>query len=481
MWLRQQKRAPVGMLDRTLFHWATADHFTRRSLLEGVLILGSSGSAKTSSSGRQLMQAIVDDPKSGGLILLPKSGDIHDIRRVFEAAGRAGDLIHISEHGNQRLSFLDWVGKAGVGGVVNFLTAIEETTRRSGGSDVENGGFWQEQMRRKLYNDAAALMAAGEPVTAPNLQRFGMGAASSQEELRSDAWRQSYHAQVLEKGYNAGKTERQAHDFSLVQDFYMKEWPALDPKTRGNVQLHVTGLLHTYNSGLVREMASGISTFSPELMFAGKWIACDFPPPAYGAQGLLLNSGLKFICQQAILQREVKDADGYAVIWADEAHLFVNEPDAPFVAMSRSHLGCTAYISQSVSSFRAAMPGKAGEHKVDSLLANFATTIFHACDPVTAKWGVSKVGRQKQFLFSTSGGGEETSVYDELWGKRRPRFSFSEHFENTLQEQQFQHGLRRGGPINDFLADAIVIKAGEPFTGGSNHMFATFSQKGRRR
>jgi hypothetical protein len=52
----------------------------------------------------------------------------------------------------------------------------------------------------------------------------------------------------------------------------------------------------------------------------------------------------------------------------------------------------------------------------------------------------------------------------------------SEHYENVLQEQEFMIG-RTGGPANDFLCDAVVLKSGEPFADGNNHLFTTFSQK----
>jgi hypothetical protein len=45
-----------------------------------------------------------------------------------------------------------------------------------------------------------------------------------------------------------------------------------------------------------------------------------------------------------------------------------------------------------------------------------------------------------------------------------------------VDDQKFMVG-RTGGPANDFLADAVLLKSGEPFANGRNHKFMTFSQR----
>jgi hypothetical protein len=79
----------TGILDQVLLMWTDRDPFRIRDLLNGgVLVLGRAGSGKTSSSGRTLMQAIVNHPRSGGLILCAKPEDAADIHSIFLKAGR---------------------------------------------------------------------------------------------------------------------------------------------------------------------------------------------------------------------------------------------------------------------------------------------------------------------------------------------------------------------------------------------------------
>src|SRR5581483_2498392 len=77
-WLRHGKPPAKSILDSPLFYWTQSDPFTIRDVLNSVLIFGRTGSGKTSSSGRQLMQAIVSNRQSGGLILAAKPEDADD-------------------------------------------------------------------------------------------------------------------------------------------------------------------------------------------------------------------------------------------------------------------------------------------------------------------------------------------------------------------------------------------------------------------
>jgi hypothetical protein len=241
------------------------------------------------------------------------------------------------------------------------------------------------------------------------------------------------------------------------------------------------GILHVYNTGIVREMVSGGTNITPDDILAGKWVLVNFPPSTWGEVGSFICAGWKYLTELAILKRKAEANSPFVTIWCDEAHLFVNSFDSAFIAQCRSHMGALVYLSQSVSSFYAAMKGHTGEHQANALLANFSHVIVHACDPTTAHWASSKLGRERQMLFSgsmNSGRGEDNTIYDELMGKHQAfHGSFSEHYEQVLQDQEFMVG-RTGGPVNDFLADAIVLKSGEPFSSGKNYLLTTFSQKG---
>jgi hypothetical protein len=232
------------------------------------------------------------------------------------------------------------------------------------------------------------------------------------------------------------------------------------------------------NTGVVREMTSGETNCSPQDVIGGKWLLVNFPPSAWGAAGLLISTGWKHLVELAILEREFRNEMPFVTIWADEFSQFCTKSDAHYICQARSHGGSLCVLLQSVASIYAAMPGEAGRHFADALLANFSHVIIHVSDPVTAKWAASKLGRKKELMCSGGFQPSEDGIYGELFGSTRFHGSFSEHYEQVLQDQAFQHGLRTGGPANDFIADAIVIKSGEPFTDGQNHKYVSFSQRG---
>lgn len=479
MWGWGRKRNLTHCLDEALLRWTEYDPFRVRDLLNGgCLILGRAGSGKTSSSGRTLMQAIVDNPNSGGLILAAKPEDVADIRSIFRKAGRLNDLIVFEVDGDRRCNFFGCLKRPR--DVVQFVTTMSEVMKRGdskGGGD--NSRFYDTQEERTVYNGVTALQAAKEPLTAPNLHRFIMTAARVPEELDTPQWQAKYHSQILDRGYKARKTAIEEHDFQLCLDLWLREWPGMmDHRTRGNILAGVQGTLHTMNTGIVREMASGVTNCSPDDVLAGKWVVVNFPPSRWGATGLLLSTGWKQLVELAILERQASNSSPFCVIWADEAHQFVTNYDSSFIAQCRSHKGCLVYLTQSVSSFYAAMKGEAGKHQADALIANFATVIAHACDPVSAQWLVSKLGRRKEILYSgSSAPPPDATVWDQLFGHSHASCSFSEHYEQVLQDQEFMVG-RTGGPANGFLADAIIVKSGEPFSDGRNYLYAVFSQRG---
>jgi len=401
------------------------------------------------------------------------------VRRIFREAGRLKDLIEFDAEGPWRCNFFGCLKRPR--DVVQFITTMSEVMKRgdSTGSGGDNSRFYDAQEERAIYNAVVALKTAGEPVTALNIHRFIMSAARTPEELDTPEWQAKYQSQILERGFKAPKTALETHDFELCLDFWVKEWPGLmDTRTRGNILAGIQGTMHVMNTGIVREMTSGETNCSPQDVLAGKWVLVNFPPSTWGQADLLISIGWKHLVELAILERKAGPDSHFCVVWCDEAPAVTTPFDAvSYIPQCRSHKGCLVYLSQSVSSFYAALKGDSGKHQADALLASFSHAIVHASDPVTAKWAASKLGRKKELMCSGGFQPSEDGIYGELFGNTRFHGSFSEHYEQVLQDQAFQHGLRTGGPANNFMADAIVIKSGEPFADGRNHKLVSFSQR----
>jgi hypothetical protein len=470
-------RVKTLLLDQVLFWWGAGNPFCIRDLMASVVIFGRTGSGKTSSSGRLIGKSIINNRKSGGLVILPKPEDIEMWLAWFKEAGRLNDVILFGPNNRNRTNFLGCLGSPR--DTVSFLASLSEVGKRGGSnSGGENSRFYDQQRDRFIYDAVCILNAAKEPVTGPNLHRFIMTAATAREDLINKEWQSRYHNQLMERAFNAPKDPIQAHDVEIAMDSWLKEWACLmDPKTRGNILAGIQGTLSVLNSGIVREMCSGQMTCSPKDVVDGKWILVDFSPAEYGQAGLLISAGWKHLVELEILARRVTEDDSFCTIWADEAQQFVTEFDSHYIAQCRSHKGCLVYLTQSVSSLYGAMPGEAGKHLANALLANFSHTVIHPSDPETAKWAQSKLGRNQQMFFGGSSGNRDSSGWDQFMGRGAATASFNTHYEHVLQEQNFMIG-RTGGPTSGYMCDAIVIRSGEPFATGENYIRAVFDQRG---
>ena len=173
----QTQAENIHPLDQELFRWNERDAYRVRDLLNGgCLIVGRAGSGKTSSSGRLLMQSIVDNPNSALLILAAKPEDADDVQAIFRKAGRLKDLIVFDAEGANRCNFFGCLKRPR--DVVTFISTLSEVMER-GGKGGEGSQFYDQQRDRTIYNAVAALQAAKEPLTAANIHKFLMTAAAS--------------------------------------------------------------------------------------------------------------------------------------------------------------------------------------------------------------------------------------------------------------------------------------------------------------
>ena len=473
------KRRRRCALDQPLLAWSKQDWLTVRGLLNGgFAILGSSGSGKTSSSGKQLARSIVSQGWNGGLILCAKPEDAAFWQRLFAEAGRKRDLVMFCPEERWRFNFLDYEMRHGghTRNITRLIMTIGETLRSSNQKGTENSDFWEREQERMIYNAVQIVKVATGHGTATDLQRFIGGAARSPEEIALESWQAGFHQQCLRAAYLARKSTVDEHDCQLACEYWLGEIPRMAQKTRSSIEVGVNGILHTFNTGIVRELVSGETNVSPDEMSQGKWIMVNMSPSAWGDIGNFVNAGWKYLTQRAVLRRQADESAPFNVIWCDEAQQFVNSFDSQYLAQCRSHLGCMVFLTQSLSSFYSVLSGPAGRHQADALMANFGHTIVHASDPITAQWASSKLGKKLETFIGGSMA-PSNDLWDDLWGRSQYTGSFSEHYEPVLQEHVFMNGLRTGGHVNGLMCDAILLRNGQPFSHGQNWLHVSFSQK----
>ena len=162
--------------------------------------------------------------------------------------------------------------------------------------------------------------------------------------------------------------------------YFLNELPALADRTKSGIIMGVQGLLHTFNTGIVRELLASDTNCSLDEVFNGKWWFLDMAPAVHADPGRFVNGALKWTVQKKILKRRVDATSNIVTIWGDEAPNWVTgEADSTMLAEGRSHLGCMVYMAQSLSSYYQKLGGtQKGKYQADAMLANFSTKIFHA-------------------------------------------------------------------------------------------------------
>ncbi len=356
------KRGKRDVLDQTLFHWSDKTPFTVRDLLLSVAIFGQTGSGKSSGSGLLLARAVLRLKRSGGLILVSKPEDRQFWLTRFKEAGRLKDLTIFGEHEKARFNFVDFEMKSGgdARSLTEFLLITSEGLDKGGRGD--NGKFWELSKKRMLYCAIEPCRVAWGQMDIPIIQQFITTAIYDSAQLSEvkpegggdspkEKFMKGMHYQTMSRAATKLKTNVERNDWMLYDEYWKNEFVTMDGKVRSSVLADTLNILHTLNAGIVQEMVSTTTNFTPAAMAKGKWVLVDFPIDVYGDSGRIIMHGMKMLTQKFILRRHTKPGDSVIVVHADEAQDVVNSFDSAFLAKCRSHLGCMIFLTQSLHSY----------------------------------------------------------------------------------------------------------------------------------
>ncbi len=376
-----------------------------------------------------------------------------------------------------RFNVLDFERKNGADTrqLTQALMTFGETLDRAEG---EGGGdrdpFWIGQNRRQIHNAIEIVTATGA-IDPRSLQAFIAGAASISTKPATPSGTAASIAGRCCAAKAKAETEIEKNDFDLAEAYWLSELPALNDRTRSSINAGVMGLLHVFNTGIVRDLLATSTNISPESLEERKWWLVNFPIVPGDASATFVNTAIKYAVRRHILRRKPGPGDPLLAIWCDEFQKVSNSYDAAFLAECRSHKGCLVALTQSIHSMYANLRGKGGEHQTDSLLTNFGHLIIHTLgDAKSAEYASSILGRRRELFIGASTGREE--MWDVITGQSRIAMNAHESYEPVLQPAMFLRGLRTGGPP-DNTVDGVIIKAGQPFHNGENYLIAAFGQR----
>lgn len=471
---RRSPRTRAHILLRLSRH--ASDAWGWNDAFEGVQVFGGTGSGKTSGSGAALAHAYLS-AGWGGLVHTAKPDEPDLWRRYAAATGRSDDLIFFGPGHPWRFNFLRYESErpgAGGGNTENlvrlFLTLLEASEPAAG---AKSDQFWERAVRQLLGNAIDLLILAAEPLSMGAIHRLLASVPYAPEQLADPAWQQSafcLHA------LDAATRRHPSHpDLPLVEQFFLRDMPASDPRTRANISQTFTSMADAFSRGTLRDLFGAELSLVPEFSHVGKIIVLDMPTKEHGYIGRIAQVLFKYLWQQAVERRNLPQHPRPCFLWADEAQEFVVKHDAEFQATARSARVATVYLTQSLSAYHARLGGgPQAEAQTAALLANLGAKVFHAqSDPVTNEWAERLINKAWRYRGNTNV--SESNEAD----RRRPTVSsgVNPSLESQILPSDFLQ-LRTGGPANNGLVDALVFHNGRTFAaGGKPYLKVTFRQR----
>ena len=466
-------------LDSVIYSFNGEEPFTIRHACEGVQIWGGIGSGKTSGSGEALARAFLRSG-FGGLVLCAKKDVLEDWKRYAQETGRANQLLVFDTSGNFVFPFLQYeVARQGEGAgytdnLVRLFTTVYEAIDRSvsgGGSDP----YWTRAMQQLLRNTIDLCLIARGTVSVPLIHDVIHSAPTSTAEIDAETWKdKSLCWKLLLEGHAKNLDQWAKHDFNSTAAFWLEEYPNLPEKTRSSIISTLSTMMDIFLRRPFRMLFSEQpedrrKIALPELTHRGVIIVLNLPVKEFGNAGRAAQVVYKYLWQQAVERRAVSNETIPVFLWVDEAQNFVTEYDMQFQATARSSRACTVYLTQNLPNYYAEMGGgEQSKYKVDSLVGNLQTQIWHAnSDPTTNETAAETIGRSWHIRKSSgeSFGAEQFNISS---GK-------SESFDYDVPPQMFTR-LRKGGKLNNRIVDAIIFQNGRTWKNNHTYLLAQFKQ-----
>ncbi|MBL7814752.1 MAG: TraM recognition domain-containing protein [Saprospiraceae bacterium] len=478
-------------LEQAIYHFNGVEPFTIGNACEGVQIFGGIGSGKTSGSGAALAKAMLS-AGFGGLVLCAKKDELEtwvgnkekNIKGYAQETGRENSFLVFDASGKFVFPFLQYeIERGGEGAgytenLVRLFTTVYEAISRSrsgGGSDP----YWERAMQQLLRNAIDLLMIVRGTTSVSLIHDVIMSAAKSKEERIKDEWQdKSLCWNLLLEGYakkQAGYFDTWVgHDFDSTASFWLEEYPNLDEKTRSNILSTLTTMMDNFLRRPFRQLfseppADRRQIALPELTHKGIVIIINLPVKEFGDAGRAAQVVYKYLWQQAAERRNVKENPRPVFLWVDEAQNFATEYDMQFQATARSSRACTVYLTQNLPNYYAEMGGEHSKYRVDSLVGNLQTKIFHAnSDPTTNEFASNVIGKswQQRDNMGTSIGGQSFNISQ----------GQSESYDYDVIPQEFTR-LRKGGIANGKIVEGVVFQNGRIWESNEKtYLFTTFKQ-----
>lgn len=474
--------------------------FTDFDSFEGILILGGTGSGKSSGSGKHIACGLLA-AGCGGFVTTAKSDDLALFANFNRRRGRMGycarlgwspaDVIVVGPRfaeyeslglsvppGGHSLNVLDaerayFEKRDPLSATQNVAYLCGTATEAANESKSMSDSFWADTDRQMITNAADLQLCATGRVSLLGLAEIIRTAPRNRKEAWSRKWREQ---SVFWTKYFRPAVERtpvghiRHHDLEQAAEYWLVEFPELTERTRSIIVTAFMSKVTPLLRGSLRPVCAGErpDTFDMGASHLGKIIIVDLPIMLFGQSGRFAQLLLKTFWQRCAERRDPHAPGARPVfLWMDEGQLLVTKHDSAFAQLARSQRVATVLLSQNISNFYATMAASDARAATDSLLGNLQTKIFHSNgDAVTNEWAERHFAKELRPVGSTGMNSESVLTH-----------SVQQSLQPIVLARNFTT-LRKGGARNDGIVDAIVFQTGRCWDKtGRNHARIVFRQE----
>lgn len=477
-----------------------------RDLLIGVLLLGQTGSGKSSSSGENLLRVGCQQDLPI-FAITAKATDRDELIRIFEEEGRADDVIEFSQESGLCFDPIMFEfnrqtrGGGEIGNVVSLISKFAKL-KNKGNSEAKEESYWLESTAQFFKRGFTTLRMAGHPPTLHNFRRLAVDASfsekyidrynelsqklatyykgnSSMDELEVESVKdemvalldQNFLLKCLDEAWIAqDQNPELQYDYELIESYFLKEYHGHSDKTKSTIHQFVNGLIEPFLEGTLKECFTGRvdECLTLKSIIRNKSIVIiNFPPKELEEVGRMAIGYYRLSIMKELERRKTDDSGNHppVMLYQDEAQEYIDpEYDYKFQSTARSSKVITVTVSQSIYAIAHSF-GKDGLSKFKNLASNMGLKIFHAQDdPDTNRYASALFSEDKKEKVSYS----ETDI------ERTKSISY-EHAPLVRPIEFFR--LRNGGKINNRKVDAFVVSASKYHDWHKSHVIrATFTQ-----
>ncbi len=481
------ERIPQGFsseawkLSTPIFLLPTGDTWNIGDACQGVLIMGATGSGKSSGSADMLALKYLR-LGAGGIVLCVKVNEGDYWTEIARMAGREGDLIRVTEKDHSFNIFDYELRRSGRGAgltlnLVNLFRQLQDIVDASAGKK-NAPDFWDRACVRLIANAIQLQCTLPEALTLQAVSDIINSAPHSDKIIDSPTWRKS--SKCAHACETAMTNQPNDYDIRRAGRYFMDDFTAMGDRQRSGILETWEGLADPLLRSPIRQKFCTTTTFTPEdAIERGKIILVDLPVKEFDQAGRMAGVIVKFLFQKAVERRQAarENRRRPCFIWADEFQHFVTTYDMVFQQTARSSKTSTVYIGQNLPTVLAQLGGQSGEPHMKGLFGNLLTKIFHANDDEqTNKYVAGVIGEDWMNIESVSAGENRSFLTPFLAGSRNQNRSVSPQVKHLVMPIEFNL-LRTGAERNDRIVDAVFVQAGRKLADGNNFCRVHFEQR----